>query len=138
MSDLSNPTSSPSAIVVSTDNLFAGVSLVLPNGTTTDELPLLLTDFASFDEKNRATLRKTWEKVVLDKVFTSLKLYFDLHDLDPNDAHLESIKALFITPSGTLLHFDSLSLCKSRYEQNALLFFGICYILIDAHEFPQI
>jgi hypothetical protein len=120
MSDPSDPSPFPSTIVVSPDNLFAGVSVVLPNGTTTDELPLLLTDFASFDAKNRATLNKRWEKVVLDKVFTSLKLYFDLHDLDPDDSHLESLKALFITPNETSLHFDSLSLLYINPDSNKM------------------
>jgi hypothetical protein len=80
----------------------------------------LLTDFASFDDKNPATLNKRWEKVVLDKVFTSLKLYFDLHDLDPDDSHLESIKALFITPNETSLHFNSLSLLYINPDTNKM------------------
>jgi hypothetical protein len=87
------------------------VCMVLPNGNLTEKLPLKINELVQYDDRNKASLLPDWEKSVLTRAFDSLRVFLDLHDVDPDYAHLETLQALFTPPDGpTTLHLDTLSL----------------------------
>jgi hypothetical protein len=98
------------------------VCMELPNGELTDKLPLKIKDMVQFDEKNKATLLPLWQKTFLARIFDSLKIYFDLHNLDSDNAHIETLQTLFTTHEGTSLHLDTLSFLFVDPADNMLHF----------------
>jgi hypothetical protein len=92
------------------DRDFFLVTVDLPDGSTTDPLPLLITDIITFLPTGKVHgLRPNWQKKLFSRFMDGIRNHLDLHDLDPDHAFLESIQALFYDPSKELnLQVDKL------------------------------
>jgi hypothetical protein len=92
-----------------TDRDFFLVTVELPGGGTTDPLPLLIADVVYFTPLGKVRgFVPCWQKKLFSRVVNGLQNHLDLHDLDPNQAFIESLQTLFYDPNKEInLHIDS-------------------------------
>jgi hypothetical protein len=116
-SELSNPSSvTPSAqdpadlddFSIPSDREFILITVALPDGRTTDPLPVKVADLLIVIGNTRR-YKADWQKRIFTRITDALRNHLDSHDLDPDHAYLESFQALFYNPDNDIdFQFDKL------------------------------
>jgi hypothetical protein len=116
-SELSNPSSvTPSAqdpadlddFSIPSDREFILITVALPDGGTTDPLPVKVADLLIVIGNTRR-YKADWQKCIFTRITDAVRNHLDSHALDPDHAYLESLQALFYSPDQCIdFHFDKL------------------------------
>jgi hypothetical protein len=126
-SELSNPASSVTPSIqdpdldadfsIPLDREFILITVALPDGGTTDPLPIKVDDLIFANLGNTRRYKLDWQKRIFTRTIDAVRNHLDSHDFDPDHAYLESLQALFYNPDHDI-DFQYDKLIQMYYDPN--------------------